>query len=82
MTDITPTLIEAVTQQDVQLAADILSAIRGSKQTIDPTHPIAKMVARHRQAEREWCAAIVENWNGGTRDGDTNHIAQAIRSQP
>ena len=31
-------------------------------------------------AQRERDAVIAENWNGPTRDGDTIHIAQAIRS--
>mgnify|MGYP000623761421 FL=1 len=43
-----------------------------------------ELIARHRQAavaaERERCAALVENWNGATRDGDTSLIAAAIRA--
>lgn len=31
--------------------------------------------------EREACAKLVEEWNGSTRDGDTFHIAAAIRGQ-
>lgn len=42
-----------------------------------------QILARHREAaiaqERERCAVLVESWNGTTRDGDTLHIAAAIR---
>lgn len=47
------------------------------------SHEAATEITRLRialAAERERCAALVENWNGTTRDGDTNHIAEAIRN--
>ena len=39
-----------------------------------------RFAGRYRETAVEECAQLVEQWNGKTREGDTFHIAAALRA--